>query len=35
MDKEKALRIQRIYNWTRLIIAVAFITFILIASVWI
>ena len=35
MDKEKALRIQRIYNWTRLIIVVAFITFLIIASVWI
>ena len=35
MNKEKALRIQRIYNWSRLIIVVAFITLILIASVWI
>ena len=35
MDKEKALRIKRIYNWTRLIIVVAFITFLIIASVWI
>ena len=35
MTKEKALRIQRIYNCTRLFIVVAFITFIIIASVWI
>ena len=35
MDKEKAERIQRIYNWTRLIIVVAFLTFILIACIWI
>ena len=35
MNKEKALRIQRIYNWTRFIVVLACVILIMLASVWI
>lgn len=34
MDKEKGLRMQRIYDWTRLVIVLSFILFSILAILW-